>query len=222
MPSSVSEAGVNIGELSEVLDTLPPGADEVIALAKVLDILKGGGYTRLVLDTAPTGHTVRMLTFPRYIDGVIEKVIRVADRIKSTAMLVNGNLKEEDIQAAKSKLIGFQIKMFELDEMLGDPETTEFAVVTIATDLAVKETVRLVKELREGAVKVGVGNVFVNQVVGEGKGEAFVGNVVKGQERILKEFKGEFENVVEVGLMDEEPKGEYGLMALWGSLRGEK
>ena len=176
---------------------------------------------RVVLDTAPTGHTVRMLTFPRYIDGVIEKVIRVADRVKPTAMMVNGNLKESDIADAKSKLVGFQIKMFELDDIIADKDTTEFAVVTIATDLAVKETVRLVSELRDGEVQVGVGNVFVNQLVGEGGGDAFVRNVVKGQERILKEFEEDFENVVKVGLLDEEPKGEYGLMALWGSLRGD-
>ena len=36
------------------------------------------------------------------------------------------------------------------------------------------------------------------------------------------EFEEDFENVVKVGLLDEEPKGEYGLMALWGSLRGDE
>ena len=214
-PKAVENEGVNIGDLAGVLDTLPPGADEVIALGKVLDLLKVGGYTRIVLDTAPTGHTVKMLTFPRYIDGVIEKVLKIADRVTPTAIMVNGNLKEEDIEEAKSKLLGFQLKMFELDEMFTDPDKCGFCVVTIPTDLAVKETVRLVEELKDGKVKVKVSNVFINQVAGT-EGEGFVGNVLKGQKRIIGEFEKEFDNVVKVEMMDEEPKGVYGLMSLFG------
>lgn len=219
-PKAVTNAGMSLSDIASVLDTLPPGADEIIALVKVLDILKKGGYTRLVLDTAPTGHTVRMLTFPRYIDGVIEKVIKVAERVKPTAMMLNSNLKDEDIQDAKTKLISFQLKMFELDEMLGDPDTSQFCVVTIPTELAVKETIRLVEELKEGEVKVDVSNIFVNQIVNEDRvSSAFVNNVVMGQERILREFESEFDNIVKIELIDEEPKGEYGLMALWPYLK---
>ena len=94
-PKAVADAGVSVGDLASILETLPPGADEVIALAKVVDLLKKGGYTRIVLDTAPTGHTLRMLTFPRFVDGLIEKVIKVAERVKSTAMMLNNNIKEE-------------------------------------------------------------------------------------------------------------------------------
>ena len=164
---------------------------------------------------AHTRQTVKMLTFPRYIDGVIGKVLKITDMVTPTAIMINGNLKEEDIEEAKSKLLGFQLKMFELDEMFTDPDKCGFCVVTIPTDLAVKETVRLVEELKDGKVKVKVSNVFINQVAGT-EGEGFVGNVLKGQKRIIGEFEKEFDNVVKVEMMDEEPKGVYGLMSLFG------
>ena len=153
-PKAIADAGVSVGDLASILETLPPGADEVIALAKVVDLLKKGGYTRIVLDTAPTGHTLRMLTFPRFVDGLIEKVVRVAERVKSTAMMLNSNIKEDDVEDAKMKLLGFQLKMFELDELFADPELCEFVIVTIPTDMAVKETERLFEELKGGEVSV--------------------------------------------------------------------
>jgi len=85
---------------------------------------------------AHTRQTVKMLTFPRYIDGVIGKVLKITDMVTPTAIMINGNLKEEDIEEAKCKLLGFQLKMFELDEMFTDPDKFGFCVVTIPTDLA--------------------------------------------------------------------------------------
>ena len=40
-----------IRELGEVFDTLPAGTDEVVALAKVINLVKKGNYDRIVLDT---------------------------------------------------------------------------------------------------------------------------------------------------------------------------
>ena len=42
-------------ELQEVFDTLPAGTDEVVALSKIVNLVKKGGFDRIVLDTAPTG-----------------------------------------------------------------------------------------------------------------------------------------------------------------------
>ena len=86
------------------------------------------------------------------------------------------------------KLLGFQLKMFELDELFADPDSCEFVIVTIPTDMAVKETGRLFEELKDGEVKVKVNHVLVNQVAGEkgeDDGEAFVKNVVRGQQSVV-------------------------------------
>ena len=44
-------------ELQEVFDTLPAGTDEVVALSKIVKLVKEGGFDRIVLDTAPTGES---------------------------------------------------------------------------------------------------------------------------------------------------------------------
>lgn len=69
---------LGLGEFGEVLSTLPPGADEFVALARVLRLAEDAdeGYERIVIDTAPTGHTLRLLAFPDFLDNFLEKVSR--------------------------------------------------------------------------------------------------------------------------------------------------
>ena len=64
-------------ELGELLDTPPPGLDEAIAIAKVVQLLDSeeyAAYDRVVFDTAPTGHTLRLLSLPDFLDTGIGKV----------------------------------------------------------------------------------------------------------------------------------------------------
>ena len=47
-------------KLEELLDSPPPGLDEAMALAKVIQFVSGEDYarfSRIIFDTAPTGHT---------------------------------------------------------------------------------------------------------------------------------------------------------------------
>ena len=58
----------------ELLDTLPPGIDEAVAISKVVQFLKSPEYSHfqhIVFDTAPTGHTLRLLTLPDFLDKTI-------------------------------------------------------------------------------------------------------------------------------------------------------
>ena len=60
----------------ELLDTLPPGVDEAVAISKVVQFLKNPDYAHfkhIVFDTAPTGHTLRLLTLPDFLDKTIGK-----------------------------------------------------------------------------------------------------------------------------------------------------
>lgn len=75
-----------LSDLGGIFDTLPPGTDEVVALAKVVGLLKQGKYDRIVLDTAPTGHTLRMLTTPGFIADLIDRVLKISRKINSNSM----------------------------------------------------------------------------------------------------------------------------------------
>ena len=63
----------------ELLESLPPGVDEAVAISKVVELANSDEYaafSHVVFDTAPTGHTLRLLTLPEFLDATIGKRLR--------------------------------------------------------------------------------------------------------------------------------------------------
>jgi len=225
-----SELFSTLSSVGDLLDTLPAGTDEVVALAEVIQIIRRGQFDRVVLDTAPTGHTLRMLTTPSFLADLIEKVLTVSRKLNSNAavkMLLASAKSKYDVddaaESAKSALLKFQVSMYDLEDLFADPASTEFLIVTIASELAVRESTRLLNDLTFGDpdMPIRVRSVVVNQVLEEGKmAQAFMSQVAKTQSSCIEEVRKSMESIgnapriTEVSYLDTEPRGVYGLKAL--------
>eukprot|EP00571_Detonula_confervacea_P013925 CAMPEP_0172303728 /NCGR_PEP_ID=MMETSP1058-20130122/5239_1 /TAXON_ID=83371 /ORGANISM="Detonula confervacea, Strain CCMP 353" /LENGTH=870 /DNA_ID=CAMNT_0013014671 /DNA_START=33 /DNA_END=2645 /DNA_ORIENTATION=- len=253
--SDGSELSSTLSSLGEIIDTLPAGTDEVVALAKVIQLIRRNKFDRVVLDTAPTGHTLRMLTTPSFLADLIEKVLVVARKMNSNAavkLLISSAAKQNSkydlddaAESAKSALLKFQVSMYDLEDLFADPAATEFLIVTIGTELAVRESVRLLNDLTFGDpdMPIRVRNVVVNQVLDSGcsssggedggdnadeKLQGFVTRLTKSQSSSIEEIHravGRLDNpprVTKVTMLDMEPRGVYGLKALSEQLISSK
>ncbi|KAL0744014.1 hypothetical protein Bca4012_085527 [Brassica carinata] len=88
-------------KLGELLDTPPPGLDEAIAISKVIQFLESPEYnmfTRIVFDTAPTGHTLRLLSLPDFLDASIGKILKLRQKITSATSAIKSVFGKEDNQ----------------------------------------------------------------------------------------------------------------------------
>jgi len=224
--------GSTLRELGEIFDTLPAGTDEVVALAKVIGIIRKGNYDRVVLDTAPTGHTLRMLSTPGFLADLIDRVLVIARKINSNPtvkMMISGAAKnEEELNAAaasaKATLQSFQIQMFDLEDLFADAAATEFLIVTALTELSVRESTRLLNDLTFEApeMPIKVRNIVANQVLNEGGNDvdAFMGRVKSGQEASIKDLSTACAamhappGLTLVPFLDTEPRGVFGLKVL--------
>ena len=205
----VSKLGLD--DLADVLDSIPPGLDELLALAEVLALVQpsgadgavaaGGaageaeglsatakGFDRIVLDTAPTGHTLRLLAFPVFLDNLLTKLISLRTRLQGAVALL-GALSGVDnpaakIDAAVEKLQRWQARVANLQSLLTDPEVTDFVVVAIPSRLSVAESARLLSSLVSQDVPVS--QLVVNQIIAKDATAAYLGRVVKEQQRALK------------------------------------
>ena len=161
-------------KLGELLDTPPPGLDEAIAIAKVVQFIKDEKYakfTRIVFDTAPTGHTLRLLSLPDFLDASIGKIVRLRQKLTSAGDAVKSlfGVADEAQDEAVAKLERLKAQLQEVKDLFRNEDTTEFVIVTIPTVLGISESGRLLAELRKE--RVPARRLVVNQIInvtGEG------------------------------------------------------
>ncbi|CAN1339346.1 ATPase GET3B [Linum perenne] len=157
-------------KLGELLDTPPPGLDEAIAISKVwivIQFLESPEYnmfTRIVFDTAPTGHTLRLLSLPDFLDASIGKILKLKQKISSATSAIKSVFgQEQPRQDASDKLEKLRGRMIKVRELFRDEDSTEFVIVTIPTVMAVSESSRLRASLEKENVPVK--RLIVNQIL---------------------------------------------------------
>ena len=226
-------ASLELDEFADVLESAPPGTDELVALARVLKLLKEGApdtgkrFDRIIIDTAPTGHTLRLLSFPEFLEGFLERVMAIRERLKGASTLMNmfgggwgggddAEAEVDDGQPKRDRLREFQLKMIELDDLLHDPARAEFVAVTIPTEMAVAETERLVEALKEQ--DVAIRRVVVNQVIREQASQAYWDRLRVGQQVALGDVSRAAAEagveVTQVPFFDTEMRTVYALRVL--------
>ena len=133
--AGVAGAGARIGA-SELMNLAPPGIDELFGVLSVVDAR--ADYDVIVVDTAPTGHALRLLEMPDAAREWTQVLLRVL--LKYRSLVRPGQLATELVEVSKS--------IRALIALLRDAKTTRFIVVTRAAELPRRETVRLFTRLR--------------------------------------------------------------------------
>jgi arsenite/tail-anchored protein-transporting ATPase len=67
------------GFLQEIMGSIP-GIDEASSFGAIMKSLDEYKFDLIIFDTAPTGHTLRLLDFPRILDKGIKKLIELKER----------------------------------------------------------------------------------------------------------------------------------------------
>eukprot|EP00548_Thalassiothrix_antarctica_P004497 CAMPEP_0194135550 /NCGR_PEP_ID=MMETSP0152-20130528/5651_1 /TAXON_ID=1049557 /ORGANISM="Thalassiothrix antarctica, Strain L6-D1" /LENGTH=543 /DNA_ID=CAMNT_0038831849 /DNA_START=59 /DNA_END=1690 /DNA_ORIENTATION=+ len=150
-----------------------PGIDEATALSQAITHIESGNYDIIVFDTAPTGHTLKLLALPDIIQAGITKIQSWSstlygywDAMKGLA--TSGSTAESSKRTSAKEEISRKLSTYKRDIqkvalMLKDQLRTRFVVVCIAEYLSISETKRLLCELRTNQVKAS--HVIVNQLV---------------------------------------------------------
>ncbi|WP_302080491.1 ArsA family ATPase [Salinibaculum rarum] len=185
---------------------LVPGSDQLAALS-TLDTYSDDDdrYDRVIFDTAPTGHTLRLLDLPEAVGtgvetalSVREQVSRKTDAAKTMLFGPYAAMGDDDDDRAFTDLLG---EMERVATLLRDPAQTEFRVVCLPERLVLAETERLVEQLRDADVPVG--RLVVNRVLDDIDEDCARCTAQRAeQKRVLEDIEATFEQLDIVDLPD--------------------
>ncbi len=133
--AGIEGAGEALGA-SGLMDLAPPGVDELFGILSVVEAR--AAYDVIVIDTAPTGHALRLLETPAAAREWTQVLLRML--LKYRSLVRPGQLAAELVAVSKS--------IRGLIDLLRDASTTRFVVVTRAAELPRLETGRLLGRLK--------------------------------------------------------------------------
>ncbi|MCW8797124.1 MAG: ArsA family ATPase [Chlorobium sp.] len=137
--SSYQNRGIDSGMASEL--TTQPGLDEIFALSRLVDEAQSGKWDVVVLDTSPTGNTLRLLAYPEIIIGgnMGKQFFKLYKSMSSLARPMGKNsIPDEEFFDEVNVLLK---QMEDINKFILSPEVT-FRLVLNPEKLSILETKR--------------------------------------------------------------------------------
>jgi len=210
--AEIADRGTILDEadINDLLNLSLPGMDEVMALFELSEVERAAEFSRVVVDTAPSGHTSRMLRLPevfaRWV-GALD-VMSEKHRYMVAHFVRAGRVREDEVDLFLRDLAG---RVARVRSMLFDAANASFVLVTIPEAMAFEESARYFKSL--GDEGVNVTDLVVNRVEREHEACPFCHARVRMQARWLKALSREFKSLRThlVPLSPEEVRGDDSL-----------
>jgi arsenite-transporting ATPase len=162
----LGQMGEGAGEspLGPLLGGGMPGADEAAAMRQLIEYLDDPRFDRVVVDTAPTGHTLRLLELPELMDSMVGRLLSMREKFGGMLGQLGGMFGDEgELDEDPPGLTELRARIERLRTVLRDPEQTDFRVVTVPEEMSVVEAERLVDRLDEYGIPVDT--LVVNRVM---------------------------------------------------------
>lgn len=170
-----------------------PGMEEMFSLARIKDLSESKLYDVIVVDAAPTGDTLRLLSLPQTLAWSV-KLLRRADTyiikplIRPLARLspaIEEMIAPEEVFEALEKMLK---KLQAIKKLLADSGKTTIRMVMNPEKMVIKESKRALTYLNMYGLLVD--SVIVNRVLGENSGYLDGWRTI--QQRYLEEIYRDF------------------------------
>jgi len=190
-------------DIDEMLTLSIPGIDEVMSFKTIIDFIDEGFYDKYIVDTAPTGHALRLISSPKLLDEWIKVAAKMRWKYRYMVTSFSGSYQQDEVDAL---LFNLKKTVKRIENLLSDNTKCEFIPVCIPEAMAIMETGRLIEDLDTSGIipkQVIVNNIMVSE------GCDFCKKRKAAQLPYLHEIGETFSilNKVEVPMFAEEIKG---------------
>ncbi|HUQ82608.1 MAG TPA: ArsA family ATPase [Gemmatimonadaceae bacterium] len=131
-------------DIQGLIDGALPGIDETMAVLALADLADANEWDRVIVDTAPTGHTLRLLALPETFNAVV----RLLDSMQAKhRFMVSALLHRYKPDAADAFIEEMRAKVARLQALITDRARFAVLLVTRAEGVVVAETIRFAESL---------------------------------------------------------------------------
>jgi arsenite/tail-anchored protein-transporting ATPase len=166
-----------------------PGIDEVMGFKTIVDLIDEAKFDKYIVDTAPTGHALRLLALPQLLDEWIKVLAKMRWKYRYIVESFSGKYNPDE---GDDFLVEMKKTVKKIEGLLKDRKRCEFIAVTIPEDMAILETERLVNDLNKYGIKVR--QLLVNNVLESGECN-FCRERKKEQEKYINQIRKKFSNL---------------------------
>jgi len=191
-----------------------PGLSEVALLDRMIDLIlnRSRAYDTIVLDTAPTGHTLQLLRMPDAITTWIQALVR---HRRAILEIDRGAEQTPEAAAAADPVLAAlerrHERLAQLRRIMTDRSRTSFVFVMVPERLAIEETARAADQLADTGIDVA--GLVVNRVLPDDLEGEFYRSRKAQEETYLKEIDRRFARLPRVRIR-QLPRDVYGLESL--------
>jgi arsenite-transporting ATPase len=155
--------------------TVPPGMDELFSLLCLQHQHRSGSWDAIVVDCAPTGETLRLLSFPDVARWWIDKVFPVERQLLAAARPIARSLLDISLPGAAvlSDIRRLSAHLVEMNEILRDRQRCTIRLVMTPDRMVIGEAMRTFTYLNLYGFLTDA--VVVNRVFPSAVGEYFAG-----------------------------------------------
>ena len=218
--TEIAERGTLLDEsdIRELLDLSLPGLDEVMALFELSELDRTEDYSHIVIDTAPSGHTTRLLALPEVFTRMVTALDRMSDKHRYiVAHFARRKVALDDVDLFLRDLTE---RITRVKNILYNAKETRFGLVSIPEAMSVNETERYGVSLT--AEGIPLTDLVINRVEEEHDDCQFCRARVLTQRPHLEKLEQQFKalNLHRVPLFPDEVRGIEALEELgrqiWG------
>lgn len=203
-----------------------PGMHESAVLDRLAEVLdaRADDYDLVIVDTAPSGHTVRLLSLPGTLAAWTDGLLRRREKSERLSAAVRGleSGRDPDPRAGRDRQIREVLqrrreKLAGLRAVLTDARVCAFVIVTAAERLPVMETIELYGHLRGAGIAVPTAVVNKRSPVDAGD---FLARRHSQEEEHLQHLRTALPDLplLQAPLLTRDVTGSQGVERLWASM----
>ncbi|MDX2097605.1 MAG: ArsA family ATPase [Leptolyngbyaceae cyanobacterium bins.59] len=198
-------------DLTPVWDLDWPGLDELMGLLEIQRLLTSQVADRIVIDMAPSGHTLNLFGLMDFLDGFLKALDLFQEKHRAISQTFAGRYVPD---RADDFLVEMRAELAAGRQLLQKQGHTACLVVAIAEPMSLLETERFLKAL--GELEIPFAGLFVNRIVA-GEGTTVDQDRYSEQQQVLQQLKAlaDSQSVWSVPLQEGEPVGGEALDLLF-------